>query len=219
LSRIFIVGYGKVGREILPRVKRNWRRDRIWIIDHDPAALTRESTLHGLVVLADGPQFLNRYQKWIRDEDWIIPALPIHLAWHWLTLNLRASYKLRSIRPEYLLGMQFPYKNVSGSTLLVSYADFVCPDGCPAPIGRCFKTRLKRPLPLWKFLETQNPSRGSHYVIESRQMAPGMGGYPFGELRKALTQGLKSGPPFFIATACRCHGVINGLTWRPNRSF
>jgi hypothetical protein len=219
LSRIFIIGFGKVGREILPWVKEHWSKDKVWIIDHDPSALTREKSLHGLAVLADGLQFLTRYQDWIRNEDWIIPALPIHLAWHWLTLNLKASLKVQSIRPETRLGAQLPYKSYMGHGLLVSYADFVCPDRCPAPIGRCYKTRRTRPLPLWRLLETKSPSRGILHVIESRQMAPGMGGYPFSELRKVLARAIETGPPFFVATACRCHGVINGLTWRPGRTL
>ncbi|HMK64630.1 MAG TPA: hypothetical protein VK564_02475 [Thermodesulfobacteriota bacterium] len=213
MSRIFIAGFGKVGREILPWIKRRWSREQIWIIDHDPGTLSLESTLHGLAVLDDGPRFLTRYQQSISDKDWVIPALPIHLAWDWLALNLKTVYKTRSIPPEVLLGESLPYQHLTGHTLFASYADFVCPDGCPAPLGHCFKTRQKRPLPLWKFLEKQNPPKGTLHVIESRQMAPGMGGYRFGELRKALKQALENDPPFFLATACRCHGVINGLTW------
>ena len=219
MSRIFIIGFGQVGREIMPLVKKRWPGDKTWIVDHDPKALTMENGSYGISVLEDGPRFLARNQAWIRDEDWIIPALPIHLAWHWLYLNLKASFKTRSLRPDHLLDLKLPFKKKFGPALLVSYADFICPNHCPAPLGRCFKTREERPSPLWRFLETCLSPKGNLHVIESRQMAPGMGGYPFGELKKALHRAWQSGPPFFLATACRCHGIINGLTWRPEPVF
>jgi hypothetical protein len=214
LNRIFIVGFGKVGRDILPKVHRLWPKSQVWIIDRNPEALKRNRTIHGPAVLADGPQFLTRYQEWIRDEDWIIPALPIHLASQWLALNLKKSFKPRFISPDPRLGAGLPYCMVLGTGLLASYADFVCPDQCPAPLRYCFKTREKRTVPLWKFLKNHESFRGTLRVIESRQMAPGMGGYPFRELRSLLKLAYTVGPPFFVATACRCHGVIHGLTWQ-----
>jgi hypothetical protein len=213
LSRVFIVGFGKVGRAILPLIKRRWNKDRVWVVEHDPTAFFRSERPYGLPVLTDGPQFLARYQDEIADEDWIIPALPSHLAWQWLRLNLKRDGTPRSLRPSLQLGEGLPFQMISGSGLLVSFADFVCPDHCPAPLRFCYKTRRKRPLPLWQWLEGRPVRRGTFQVIESRQLAPGMGGYPFGELRRALIRARQAGPPFFIATACRCHGVVNGLTW------
>lgn len=215
MNRVFIIGFGKVGRDILPQIKRRWKKEQVWVIDHHPEAFTRQGERYGLSVLADGPQFLTRYQECIKDEDWIIPALPSHLAWQWLCLNLKPGFKPRSIRPGLRLGEGLPFRMAAAGGLLVSYADFVCPDHCPAPIRHCYKTGLKRTLPLWRWLETRSLSCGTLQVIESRQLAPGMGGYPFGELRKALHQAHQVGPPFFIATACRCHGVVHGLTWKP----
>ncbi len=212
MSQLFLVGFGKVGKTLLPQVVRLWGKNRIWIIDHNQETLNRKEALAGIRVLGDGPQFLTRYQAWIRDEDWIIPSLPVHLAWKWLELNL-GPHKPKAVAPPPTLGSLLPYSQALGKGLLLSYADFVCPDHCPAPLDHCFKTKKRRSLPLWNYLATRSCPEGTLEVIESRQMAPGMGGYPFGELRRVLKRALEAGPPFYVATACRCHGVVNGLTW------
>ena len=106
-----------------------------------------------------------------------------------------------------------PFHQVSTKGLFLSYADFLCPENCPAPLDRCFKTKEKRAVPLWKFIADQRCPTGTLKVIESRQIAPGVGGYAFKELRKIRDLARKADPPFFVGTACRCHGVINGVTW------
>ncbi len=199
----------------LPKVKRLWGKAWIWIIDQSPEAFASQGSIPGIRVLADGPRFLTKYQEWIGDDDWIIPSLPIHLAWKWLDLNLKTPHNHKTIIPPSNFGSDLPYSQFLGKGLLVSYADFVCPEHCPSPPGFCFKTKEKRPLPLplWRLLADQRVPKGSLAVIESRQLAPGVGGFPFKELRRLLTLGQTVQPPFFVATACRCHGVIHGLTW------
>ena len=89
MTQVFIVGFGKFGKKALDRVTSLWGKARVWIIDQSPEALGSKKNLPGIRVLADGPQFLTKYQDWIKDEDWVIPALPVHLAWKWLDLNLK----------------------------------------------------------------------------------------------------------------------------------
>lgn len=191
-----------------------WGRSRIWIIDHSPEALDQKKSLPGIRVLADGPQFLTKYQDWIKDGDWIIPSLPMHLAWKWLDLNLKTAYRPEAVSPPLEFGTGLPYSEFLGEGLFVSYASFVCPENCPSPVHRCFKTKEKRAVPLWKFITDRRGPYGTLGVIESRQLGPGVGGFPFKELRRIGSEALGSRPPFFVATACRCHGVIHGLTWQ-----
>jgi hypothetical protein len=213
LSQVFIIGFGKFGKKALERVTSLWGEARIWIIDHSPEALAQKKVLPGIRVLADGPQFLTKYQDWIKDEDWVVPALPVHLAWKWLDLNLKIPNRPEAVSPPQEFGYGLPYCEFFGQGLYLSYASFVCPENCPAPRHHCFKTKEKRPVPLWQFIAEQRGRNKGLEVIESRQLAPGAGGYPFGELRRIRNQAMVSPRPFFVATACRCHGVIHGLTW------
>lgn len=215
MKQVFIIGFGKYGKLAQIQGRRRWEKARFWIIDPRPGSLmaTVPELSQGIRVLSDGAQFLARFQKWIGDEDWIIPALPVHLAWKWLALNLKTVKGLSLVPPPENLGSDLPFHQSSSLGLYLSYADFLCPDKCPAPLHHCYKTKEKRDTPLWKFIAEQRGLKGSLGVIESRQLAPGVGGYPFGELKKILDLARKGPPPFFVATACRCHGVIHGLSW------
>ncbi|MGA3086717.1 MAG: hypothetical protein ABSE95_18330 [Thermodesulfobacteriota bacterium] len=215
MIQVFIVGFGKFGKMALAQWVRLWGKARIWVIDSRPEVLTAlgPGPYPGIRVLADGPQFLTDYQEWIKDEDWVIPALPVHLAWKWLDLNLETRTRPKAILPPQSLGFSLPYCRTDRKGLYLSYADFICPENCPALIRHCFKTKEKRAVPLWKFLAEQQCPKGTLEVIESRQIAPGVGGYAFKELRRIRNLAQKAGPPFFVATACRCHGVIHGATW------
>jgi hypothetical protein len=220
LNQVFIVGFGKFGRLALTQGTHLWKKARVWIIDFRPEALIIQESgpPAGIRVLADGPRFLTRFQKWIRDDDWVIPALPIHLAWRWLELNLKTPKGRLPVLPPKIIGPGLPFHQTGPQGLYLSYADFLCPEKCPAPAHHCYKTKKKRDVPLWKFIADQPGLEGSLGVIESRQMAPGVGGYAFKELRKVRDLARKANPPFFVATACRCHGVINGMTWVGKRS-
>lgn len=215
MKQVFIVGFGKFGKLALTHGGPRWGKARIWIIDSRPEAFKDLNVIpsSGIKVLADGPRFLTLFQNWIGDEDLIIPALPIHLAWNWLLLNLINPKRHRSIKPPKSLGAGLPFNQISRNGLFLSYADFLCPENCPAPLHYCFKTKEKRAVPLWKLLAEKKGLKGSLGVIESRQMAPGLGGFAFKELRRIRDLARRVDPPFFVATACRCHGVIHGLTW------
>jgi hypothetical protein len=49
-------------------------------------------------------------------------------------------------------------------------------------------------------------------VIRSRQLAPGLGGYSAGDMKK-LVERVGSGGDlkWLVGTACKCHGVISAL--------
>ena len=48
-------------------------------------------------------------------------------------------------------------------------------------------------------------------VVASRQLAPGVGGYPPRALLALARDLAGQGGRTLIATACRCHGVVHGL--------
>ena len=48
-------------------------------------------------------------------------------------------------------------------------------------------------------------------VIQSRQLAPGVGGYAPSELFEVLSLVRSAETPVLLSTACKCHGVINAF--------
>jgi hypothetical protein len=52
-------------------------------------------------------------------------------------------------------------------------------------------------------------------VIRSRQLAPGVGGYPPAALRQAEAASLAAPRSVLLATACKCHAVIDAFRIDP----
>jgi hypothetical protein len=213
LSQVFVIGFGKFGQLALPKITRKWPEARIWIVDPTPEHLTQRGKFSAIRVLDKGEDFLWEHQDHLEPEDWIIPAVPFHLVGDWVKRVLSRRGVVRKIKPPGNLGKGLPFTLYRNKDLYVSLADFVCPENCPAPRGFCFKTREPRSLRLPEILSRQPLSRGTLEVIESHQLAPGLGGLTFGELKRTGEMLLRIDPPLFIATACSCHGVISGFTW------
>ena len=110
-------------------------------------------------------------------------------------------------------GLPLPHTwDGSEGSLLVSYADFRCPDDCPEPANRCTVTGKARGTPLYRLLAETEP-RGFHmHVIRSRQLAPGVGGYRVRDLKELLekvSEGRKG--KWLVGTACKCHGILTAF--------
>ena len=68
-----------------------------------------------------------------------------------------------------------------------------------------------REAPLSAALAAVNLPGWSTRVIPSRQLAPGVGGYPPGALLALGRELTGLAGKLLIATACRCHGVVHGM--------
>ena len=214
MSQVFVVGFGKFGQLAIPKIQRRWPKARIWIVDQDPENLTLARDIRAVKVLEDGGDFLWKYRDLLHPRDWIIPAVPFHLAGFWLHRTLAREKKVRKIRPPRRLGTGLPFSLYLKQDLYVSLADFECPENCPSPRGICFRTREKRPHRLGEILSSRPLIAGRLKVLESEQLGPGLGGYTFEALESSL-EGIPQGdPPVFLATTCPCHGVITGLNWK-----
>ena len=54
-------------------------------------------------------------------------------------------------------------------------------------------------------------------VVRSHQLAPGVGGYQLSALWRLLEEARSTEKDILVATACRCHGVIDALKYNRNR--
>ena len=142
--------------------------------------------------------------------DWLIPMVPVHLAWAWLLAG-----PLRGWEPVAVPGIleavaPVAFRGPEGQVYL-SRAAHLCPDDCSEPDSVCPVNGESREVPLFAALAALELPGWTLRVMASRQLAPGVGGYPPGELL-ALARELQGlGGQVLIATACRCHGVVHGL--------
>ncbi len=211
MKEIWIVGAGRFGRLAAVRLAKTHSDHQLVLVDPGRENLMFDSGLEHSLVQMDGVAFLDQRLHRFGPPEWIIPALPIHLAAEWCLV--RQDLKRIAV-PDGVDGeVPHPIRDSSGN-LLVSFADFICPDDCPEPQDVCTATQERRPAAMYDLLgEIRIPGFRS-MVVKSHQLAPGVGGYRPRQLFDLLDRIDDCGEDILLATACRCHGVMTGLSCR-----
>jgi hypothetical protein len=214
MGSYLILGSGKFGRLALERLAREDAAAGFVVVDRDPGALALQ--LDGVpgrtAVQADAVTFLVQHLGTGGRWDWIIPMVPVHLAYEWLLAGpLAGSAWQPAAVPESLAGLMPGARRGSQGELYLSRARHLCPDDCAEP-EVCPVTGEERDLPLYQELASLHLAGYEIRVIPSRQLAPGVGGYSPGRLLDLAWDMEAMEGNVLIATACRCHGVIHGLT-------
>ncbi len=206
----WILGAGKFGSIAVERIREKYPQDTIKVVDSNQQVLdalgsgVETHCMSGLDFLVNGlePE---------AGPDWIVPAIPVHVAYEWLLARLGKDKAARALDVPKDVAYQVP-NPLWGKhgELYASQADFLCPDNCPEPENRCFKTKLPREnlFDLLKFVQVKD---FSVVVIRSHQLTPGVGGVTPEALFQADKEIGKTGGSVLICTACRCHGVIHGI--------
>ena len=206
-----IIGCGQFGsRAVRILLKKNPEAD-ITVADRDPKALNSLKGFPVLPIQTEGLPILTCLMESPSPPEWIIPAIPIHLAFHWIIVQLKRQFTVKIISAPEELGLPNPIRGRNG-TFYASFAEFICPEDCPEPEGICTVTGEDRPFALFELLQAIKPEGMASVVIRSEQLAPGVGGYRSRRLRRSLAEIEAVGKPTLISTACRCHGVMNALT-------
>jgi hypothetical protein len=144
--------------------------------------------------------------------DWIIPMVPLHVAYHWLVKGpLAGSGWQPTAVPEALERLVPTVQRGPEGELYLSRAQHLCPDDCAEP-EICPVTGESRALPLHQELAALHLPGYQVKVIASRQLAPGVGGYSPGRLLELAGDLDALTGTVLVSTACGCHGVIHGLT-------
>jgi len=212
---VVIIGAGHFGTRAV-KVLRERGSKHLWVVEKDEKALAGITGLGVERILAEGIPFLADHAGLLPPSTIIVPALPVHLAFEWLRKALKRDYRRRRIKVPSPLKSLFPHTwEGSEGSLLVSYADFRCPDDCPEPADHCTVTGKRRGKPMYGLIEDVTLPGYRVHVIRSRQLAPGLGGYSVGELKGLLARVESGGgSKWLVGTACKCHGVVSALEIR-----
>lgn len=181
------------------------------LVDPSEANLSQAAGPHRTLDQADGVAYLANHLHPDDSPDWIIPALPLHLAAEWCLVRLRDQGLRRIALPGELEPLlPNPFCGSDGN-IYVSYANFTCPVNCSEPSDICTVTQKPRQKSMFALLENIKLPPFESIVIRSCQIGPGIGGYQPKQLFALLNQIEKIRGSFLLNTACRCHGVITGL--------
>jgi hypothetical protein len=219
MEEIWVIGVGRFGSLAYRRLSERAKKRHLVLVDPIKENLLRCEGPNATLEQSDGVDFLTRHlHRTERGPDWIIPALPVHLAAEWILSRLRSEELRRIPMPQKIEPLlPNPVRGSEGS-IYVSHADFRCPDDCAEPRDLCTVTQEPRKQNMFDLLKELQIPPFESVVIRSYQLGPGIGGYRPEQLF-ALLQSVEQAPGhLLVCTACRCHGVITGLG-REQRNF
>jgi hypothetical protein len=217
MARYLILGAGKFGRLALRRLAQQETAPSFLVVDRNPAALAALGTNGapaGSRVTAEAVAYLVEHLGSGNQWDWIIPMVPVHVAFQWLMAGPLAGSDWQPVAVPEAIARLVPvaWRGPQGE-LYLSRAQHLCPDDCAEP-EVCPVTGESREPALYQELDYLNLVGHQVRVIASRQLAPGVGGYPPRRLLDLAREMAALEGHVLIATACRCHGVIHGLARR-----
>lgn len=208
----WILGAGRFGLLAVQRL----------ILDTDHPAVVVDGNRQRLMnipqdrplVKVHGDIFVFLSNQALADDQWIIPAVPVHVAYGWMLMELGKKGIARRLSVPDIVDNHVPHPlRTPAGTVYASHATFRCPDDCPEPEDHCTVTKKPRPEKLYQTLRHLTVAAFGTVVIQSRQLAPGVGGYTGGQLKEALRIIEASPGPYLVATSCSCHAVIDALSW------
>ena len=213
MKQVWVLGAGNFGLKAVGRLERLYPAAKVTAVDQksDIAGL---GAADGQVTYfrGDAVEFLEKELKQKGGPDWIVPAVPFHVACKWI------KRRLSSLGP--VTDMELPLELVDllpntlqgkNGELYSSIADFKCPDNCNEPSGRCRVTKKERPFLMYERLASIDLKPFRSVVVKSRQLCPGAGGYKPADLFRALEAVQQYRGPVLLSTACKCHAVLNAF--------
>jgi hypothetical protein len=219
MAAYLILGAGRFGRLALKRLAAADPEASFTVVDRDSRSLAEAGVIAGdhavTLIRAEAVTFLQENLGKDSPWDWIIPMVPVHVAFAWLRQTHPASSDWQVLEVPEAVGDSLPLvKRGLQGEMYLSRAAHLCPDDCPEPESLCPVSGEERSEPLYEELAGRRLPGCRWLVLPSRQLAPGVGGYAPG-LLLSLTRDLSAcRETALIATACRCHGVVHALARR-----
>jgi len=208
-----IIGCGRFGSRAANKLFQKDPRSKIIVVDESKKALQKVSHLPVETEVRDGVSYLDQFFSKVRKIDYIIPAVPFHLAFEFILSQSKFLGGKRRKVPT-LSGLPNPMKGKTGD-LYTSLANFLCSEDCPEPARYCTATGKRRGKPLRQILKDLKGPFESR-VIRSEQLAPGVGGFRPRAMINLLEDIREKKDPsriILISTASRCHGVTSALSF------
>lgn len=210
MESFWILGAGRFGSLAVQRILARKKVPRLVVVDQDVHVLEKLKEKPVKIVEQDAIDFLVHYSG--LGSEWIVPAIPVHVAFAWLSRQLAKEGTVTPLAASSVLEQQIPNPmRGKGGALYTSFATFRCPDDCDEPEEMCSVTRERRETNSYDLIQRIEVQDYKTLVVRSHQLALGIGGYRLSALWQLLDAARSTEKDIIVSTACRCHGVINAL--------
>jgi threonine dehydrogenase-like Zn-dependent dehydrogenase len=210
MESFLVLGAGRFGSLAVQRILAREEVSRLVVVDRDVHVLEKLTEMPIEIVEQDAIDFLVHSPG--HGSDWIVPAVPVHVAFVWLCRQLAQEGTITPLAAPSALYQKIPNPmRGKAGTLYTSFATFHCPDDCKEPEEMCRVTQERRETNLYDLIQQIEVQDYKTLVVRSHQLTPGVGGYQFLTLWQLLDAARSAKKNIIVSTACRCHGVINAL--------
>ncbi len=210
MKTVWIIGAGRFGCLALERLSRLHPAWQFVMVDKEDKDPDMPEVSNAVFEHEDGIDFLKDNLKPDSRVSWIIPSLPVHMAFEWCALKMGEDRIQRLVLPQELDCMLPNPMHGENGDLYVSNADFICPSDCAEPADICTMTGRPRKQDMFDRIRSLSYEDFRPAVLRSRQLGPGVGGLTPDQLYGLLNTLEQERADFLVATACRCHGVVTG---------
>jgi hypothetical protein len=209
VDNVWIIGGGKFGLRAARALAKKHSLTRLTIVEKEKAVCRQLDQLGFEAVCKDAVEYLERNLASETYPDWIVPAIPLHVAFECIKTKLSKSRIVQElpVAKDLLTELPNPITADTGQ-VYISIADFECPENCSEPDGICTHTGKPRLMVLHEYLKSVQLKNAKTVVIQSHQLAPGVGGYTPRALFAALNKIEAIAGPVSLSTACSCHGIL-----------
>jgi prephenate dehydrogenase len=97
MKTVWIIGAGQFGEKAAVRLRLKYPEAAIIVVDQDRRALHRVEEVATAVVVGDGAAYLAEHLTVSEKPDWIVAAVPVHLAFEWLCKRLSPAYRIEKL--------------------------------------------------------------------------------------------------------------------------
>lgn len=213
IKSVWVLGAGKFGLKAVERIKQIYSGVNLTVVDQKREIPQAVTSVQGVAyVCRDGIDFLDEFLAGNGEPDWIIPAIPVHVACEWIKRRLSRTRAVRPMSLPNRLADLLP-NTLQGrqGEMYCSMAGFLCPEDCNEPQGICTVTKEKRAYRLYDLLASIQCKPYKNVVVKSRQICAGVGGYRPADLYSALGDIRRCEAPVLLCTSCKCHAVVSAF--------
>lgn len=212
MRSVWIIGGGKFGRRAAETIGGVDSDADILIVEQDPSRCRALKNRGLRVIEADGIAFLKSRLVEPLQTQWIVGAAPIHVAYEWVRACLSGRVRIEPTgMPAGITGLLPNAMPGAEGQWYATNAAFICPLGCLESGRICSFTGRKRPRSMHAFIRSLPAPGVKILVVRSYQLAAGVGGLRPRDLLQTLRQIESSQTPLLLATACKCHAVLNSF--------
>jgi len=212
MQTVWIIGGGKFGLRAAAALRRTAGGADMLIVEKDPCRCRELDSMGFRTLCADGIDFLAARLERPPQRLWIVASVPLHLAYEWVKVRITAGSRIESLpipaEIRRLLSNTIPGNE---GQLFASNADSICPPDCSEAGRVCTATGHHRPHSMHAFIRQIHAAGVKILVIRSFQLAPGVGGLRPRDLFEAFDRIESATTPVVLATACKCHAVLNSF--------